>query len=88
MIDDVEGDLVMNGKLLMYDKSGARTMNTILRNQLIQSIKRSGEKLDVKTISNYFSYEENIVSINSFKLEGTMKDKALSMMDDALKGLL
>lgn len=87
MLDEVDGEIVMNGKLLMYDKSGARTMNTILRNQLLQSIKRSGEKVDLKAISNYFIYEENVVSINSFVLSGDMKDKALSLIDSALKGL-
>lgn len=87
MLDEVDGEIVMNGKFLMYDKSGARTMNTILRNQLLQSIKRSGEKVDLKAISNYFIYEENVVSINSFVLSGDMKDKALSLIDSALKGL-
>ncbi len=88
MIDEIDGNLVMNGKLMMYDKSGAKTMNTILRNQLIQSIRRSGEKLDVKAISKYFTFDDNVVTIDSFKLEGEMRQKALSMIDKTLEGLM
>ncbi len=88
MLDDIDGNVVMNGKLVMFDNGGARAMNTILRNQLIQSIRRSGQKLDIKAIANYFTYEDNVVSINSFVLEGAMKDKALSMINNTLEGLL
>lgn len=88
MIDEIDGQLLLNGYMIMYDKSGARTMNTILRNQIIQSIKRSGQKVDIKAIGGFFEYEENIVTISSFPLEGEMKERALSLISDSLKGLM
>lgn len=88
MLDEIDGKVLMNGKLIMFDKSGARTMNTILRNQIIQNIKRSGQKVDLQSISGYFTFEDNVVTIDSFPLEGSMKEKAMGMIDDSLKGLI
>ena len=88
MLDEVDGKVLMSGSMIMFDKSGARTMNTILRNQVVQNIKRSGQKLDVKAISGYFSYEDDVVTINAFPLEGDMKDKALKMISQSIEGLM
>lgn len=88
MINEVDDQLLLSGYMIMLDKSGARTMNTILRNQIIQSLKRSGQKVDVKALAGYFNYDGNVVTISSFPLEGEMKEKALTLISDSLKGLM
>ena len=34
------------------------------------------------------SYDDNVVSINSFALEGDMKDKALALINNTIKDFL
>lgn len=80
LLDETDGILSLSGDLIMWDESGARTMNTLLKNQLIQSIKKSGEKLDVKAISHLFNYKENIVIIDRFPLSGEALKKAQDLL--------
>lgn len=88
LIDEVDGQLYMNGKLMMYDEGSAKTMNTILRNQLLVSLRKSGVKFNVKDLAAYFTYEGKVVSINDFALEGDMAAKAQTLIADAVGSML
>lgn len=88
LIDDVDGQLYMNGKLMMYDESGAKTMNTILRNQLLVSLRKSGVKFNVKDLAAFFAYEGNTVSINDFALQGDMAAKAQALVTQAVGSMI
>ena len=65
-----EGDGCFNlyGEIGMDTEGSARTLCTFLRNLLIQEVRRSGERLDVKALSNIFTYEESSVIISGYKL--------------------
>lgn len=88
LIDEVDGQLYMNGKLVMWEDGDAKTMNTLLRNQLLVSLRKSGVKFNVKDLAAYFTYEGNIVSINDFALQGDMAAKAQTLITDAVGSML
>ena len=88
LIDEVDGQLYMNGKLVMWEDGDAKTMNTLLRNQLLVSLRKSGVQFNVKDLAAYFTYESNVVSINDFALQGDMAAKAQALITDAVGSML
>lgn len=88
LIDDVDGVLYMNGRMIMVDEGSAKTMNTILRNQLLVSLRKSGEKFNVKDLAGYFNYESSVVSISDFALKGDMADKAQTLVQEAVGSMI
>ena len=63
-------------------------MNTLLRNQLLVSLRKSGVQFNVKDLAAYFTYESNVVSINDFALQGDMAAKAQALITDAVGSML
>lgn len=89
LINKADDDsLVLSGTLIMEDEGNARTMNTILRNQLIQSIKRSGERLDVSALSHIFNYEGNVVKLDRMSVTKEMEERISSSLSLYMEGLL
>lgn len=85
---EVDGLLVLSGTLNMKSKSSARALSTLLRNQLLQDAKRSGEKVDLKALSAYFNYNEDVVTIAGYPLKGDMANRANDTLNKALEGLV
>lgn len=83
-----DASLLLSGTLIMKSTSSARALTTLLKNQLIQDAKRSGEKVDIKQLSTYFNYKETTVTIESFALKGDMANKAKDTLTNALEGLV
>ena len=88
LINEREGELYMDGKLIMVDEGGAKTMNTLLRNQLLVSLRKSGVKFNVKDLAAYFTYDGVVVSINDFALQGDMAEKAQALVTQAVGSML
>ena len=85
---EVEGSLILSGRMMMDGKSSARALTTLLRNQLIQDAKRSGAKIDIKVLSSYFNYAEDVITISDFPLPDDMASRAEAMIKNALEGLI
>ncbi len=83
-----DGSLILSGRMVMDGKSSARALTTLLRNQLIQDAKRSGAKIDIKVLSSYFNYAEEIITIADFPLPEDMASRAEAMIKNALEGLI
>ena len=81
-INDGENDsFSLSGEIRMDGEESARTLCTLLRNLLVQEIRRSGERLDVKAISGIFTYEGSVLRISgcslSYDTVGAMLTKEL-----------
>lgn len=85
---EIDGALVLSGALNMKSKSSARALSTLLRNQLLQDAKRSGEKVDLKALSAYFNYNEDVVTIAGYPLKGDMANRANDTLNKALEGFV
>lgn len=86
---DGDGDeLVLSGTFLMSGESGARALNTLLRNQVIQEKRRSGEKLDTLSLASVFSYSGNAVKISGYVLSQEMKQKTGNMISERIGGII
>ncbi|MBQ0070856.1 MAG: hypothetical protein KBS81_03225, partial [Spirochaetales bacterium] len=83
-----EEGFTLDGVLEMDSESGARAMCTLLKNQYIQSLKRSGDKLDTKKASGYFTYEESRVAITGFVLTETMNRSTMELLEKTLGGIV
>ena len=63
----------------MDSEDSARTLCTLLRNLLVQEVRRSGERLDVRALSGIFTYEGSVLTISGYELSydnvGTMLTK-------------
>ncbi len=81
VIDEKDDLPAMSGVLTMWDEGGAKTMTTLLKNQLIQSIRRSGEKVDVKAIAHYFNADSDKVIIDRFLLPEDMIVKTRNLLE-------
>lgn len=69
LLSEGDGCFVLSGTVMMDSEQGARTLCTLLRNMLVQEIRRSGERLDVKALSGIFTYEGSIMRISGFELD-------------------
>lgn len=88
MFDEGEEGFVLNGVLALDSESGARALNTLLKNQYIQSVKRSGEKLDTKKAAGYFTYQEESVLIDGFVLTNAMNENTMALLEKTLGGIV
>ncbi len=68
LISDAHGAFRLDGEIIMDSEDSARTLCTLLRNMLVQSIRRSGERLDVRAISGIFTYEGKTLRISGCTL--------------------
>ncbi|MBO8435993.1 MAG: hypothetical protein IAA97_03335 [Spirochaetes bacterium] len=68
MLNDTGSALSLSGTVLMDDESSARTLCTLLRNLMVQRIRREGGKLDIRALSGIFTYEDSEVRISGYTL--------------------
>ena len=85
--DEVDGTMVMSGRIETTGDGTARALSTLFKNQIIQEKRRNGEKLDTKALSGMFATEGNVVGIFYYPLSGTMKEKARELMTEGIGGL-
>ena len=68
-VEDVdESGFSISGEISMENEQSARTLCTFLRNLLIQEVRRSGGKLDVRALSGIFTYEGALLKISGYDL--------------------
>lgn len=88
LIDQDDSNLFLRGELIMADERSAKTMNTVLRNQLIQKIKRSGERLDIKALESVFTYDGDVVKIDRMAIDKESESRIESMIQDCIGELI
>lgn len=66
--DDGDGCFLISGEIEMINEDSARTLCTLFRNLLVQAIRKSGERLDVKALSGIFTYDGSVLRISDYKL--------------------
>ncbi len=89
LLIDKEGEnLTLSGFFTMTGESGARALNTLLKNQVIQEKKRNGEKLDTASLAGVFSCSNNTVRISGYVLSSEMKEKAGNMINERIGGII
>ena len=87
IFDEVNGVLVMSGRIETTGDGTARALMTLFKNQIVQEKRRNGEKLDTKALSGMFTTKESVVYVDGYPLSGGMKDKAKSLMSEGIGGL-
>ena len=80
--------MTLSGYINTTSVGTARALNTLFRNQLVQSIRRSGESLNTKALAGIFTTDDSTVLINDYPLSGEMKEKAQEILSKGLGGLL
>lgn len=88
LVDESDSVSYISGRFEMKDKSAARSMVTLLKNQLIQKIKRQGGKLDTKALASLFTYEDSIVTIKDMEMDQEMNASIKGIVSKAAGGLL
>lgn len=68
LLGDGDDAFMLSGEIRMVDEDSARTLCTLLRNLLVQEIRRNGERLDVKALSGIFTYEGSLLRISGYRL--------------------
>ncbi len=76
---DGEDGFLLSGEIAMESESSARTLQILLRNLLVQEIRRAGGTLDVRALSGIFTYEGAVVTIDGYPLS---REKAESMFKE------
>ena len=66
-IDENGEDFSLSGRIIMDSEDSARAMQLLLRNMLVQDIRRKGERLDVKALSGIFTYEGSSLRIDGYE---------------------
>ena len=67
-LDDADSSFSLSGEIQMHDEDGARTLCTLLRNLLVQKIRREGGKLDVRALSGIFTYDGSLLRISGYSV--------------------
>ncbi len=88
LFNNRSGVLTLSGYINTTSIGTARALNTLFRNQLVQSIRRSGESLNTKALASIFTTDDSTVLINDYPLSGEMKEKAQEILSKGLGGLL
>ena len=68
LLNKGDDNLILSGEIEMDSESSAKTLCTFLRNLLIQEVRRSGGKLDVRALSGIFTYEGALLKISGYDL--------------------
>lgn len=77
-IDENGEDFSLSGRIIMDSEDSARAMQMLLRNMLVQDIRRKGERLDVKALSGIFTYEGSVVSVSGYSLDKEVLENVIS----------
>lgn len=88
LFDSVNGELLLSGFINSKGESSARALNTLLRNQIIQEKRRSGEAVDYKVLGACFSLDGCSLKIENYILSGSMKEKSLDMIREKFGGII
>ena len=78
LLDEEDGKLLLSGRIITDSEDSARSLQILLRNMLVQSIRRKGERLDVKALSGIFTYKGSVVSITDYPLDKNDLESILS----------
>ena len=78
LISEGEENAILDGRIIMSDEESARALQMILRNMLVQEIRRKGERLDVKAISDIFTYEGSVLRISGYSLKRDVLESFIS----------
>lgn len=78
LISEGEENAILDGRIIMSDEESARALQIILRNMLVQEIRRKGERLDVKAISDIFTYEGSVLRISGYSLKRDVLESFIS----------
>ncbi len=68
LLGDGDDCFRLYGTVVMDSEDSARTLCTLLRNLLVQEVRRSGERLDVRALSGIFTYEGSVLTISGYEL--------------------
>ena len=67
LVNEGDGDLLVSGVAEMDSEESARALCIVLRNLLVQEVRRNGERLDVKALSGIFTYEGSSLRIDGYE---------------------
>ncbi len=88
LFDMKEGSLLLSGFINTKSESSARALNTLMRNQIVQEKRRSGESVDYKALSSSFSLSGTTLKIEGYVLTGESRDKTLSLIKEKFGGII
>lgn len=81
-------DLVLSGFIRTSSVGTARALNTLFRNQIIQELRRNGEKIDTSSLSSIFTVNESTLNIDGYVLNGDIKNKAKVLINGSIGGMI
>ena len=67
LVNEGDGNLTVSGAAEMDSEESARALCIVLRNLLVQKVRRNGERLDVKALSGIFTYEGSSLRIDGYE---------------------
>ncbi len=76
-----EGSFYLNADITMDTESLAKTLNTLLRNQVVAEIRRSGERPDYRLLAEQYKVVGDVVSVR----DRVMSDSEVASFMDKLK---
>lgn len=82
-----EDKYFMYAAIGMNDKSGARALNTLLRNNVVQETRREGLTLDTKALAKIYYYDENMVYIYEKEMKDSEVELFMSKVSSSFVGV-
>ena len=82
LFEDGAGSLSLSGWLDMDSPSSARTLVTVLRNELIQGIRERGERPDFQALSKLYYQEGDKVMLSSVTVSAGQVESMLSILEE------
>lgn len=88
LFDSAGGSLLLSGFIKTTSSSAARALSTLMRNQIIQEKRRSGESVDYKALSKCFTLNDCSLDIEGYTLSGKFEENAVNMIRDKFGGII